>query len=200
MTDVTRILADIERGDGRAAEELLPLVYAELRALASQRLAGEGPGHTLQPTALVHEAYIRLVGDTSQEWENRRHFFAAAAQAMRRILIESARKRKRLKRGGDRRRLPANLAELAETHNFEEIVAVDDAIRRLEEEDPQAAEIVRLRFFAGLSVDQTAEVLERSPRTVAREWTYARAWLFRVLQGEALGRNQGSDHEISTES
>ncbi len=104
---------------------------------------------------------------------------------MRRILIEYARKRKRLKRGGDRRRLPANLAELAETHNFEEIVAVDDAIRRLEEEDPQAAEIVRLRFFAGLSVNQTAEVLERSPRTVAREWTYARAWLFRVLQGEA---------------
>ena len=185
MTDVTRILADIEHGDGRAAEELLPLVYAELRELANQRLAGEGPGHTLQPTALVHEAYIRLVGNPSQEWESRRHFFAAAAQAMRRILIESARTRKRLKRGGDRRRLPANLAELAETHNFEEIVAVDDAIRRLEEEDPQAAEIVRLRFFAGLSVNQTAEVLACSPRTVAREWTYARAWLFRVLQGEA---------------
>ncbi len=185
MTDVTRILADIERGDGRAAAELLPLVYAELRELANQRLAGEGPGHTLQPTALVHEAYIRLVGDPSQEWESRRHFFAAAAQAMRRILIESARKRKRLKRGGDRRRLPANLAELAETDNFEEIVAVDDAIGRLEEEDPQAAEIVRLRFFAGLSGNQTAEVLKRSPRTVAREWTYARAWLFRVLQGEA---------------
>lgn len=181
MTDVTRILADIEHGDGRAAEELLPLVYAELRELANRRLAGEGPGHTLQATALVHEAYIRLVGDPSQEWESRRHFFAAAAQAMRRILIESARKRKRLKRGGDRRRLPASLAELAETDNFEEIVAVDDAIRRLGEEDAQAAKVVRLRFFAGLSVEETARALELSPRTVAREWAYARAWLHGVL-------------------
>ena len=182
MTDVTRILADIEHGDGRAAEELLPLVYAELRELANQRLAGEGPGHTLQPTALVHEAYIRLVGDHSHEWESRRHFFAAAALAMRRILIEHARKRKRLKRGGDRRRLPASLADLAETHNFEEIMAVDDAIGRLEEEDPQAAEVVRLRFFAGLSVEQTAQALKLSPRTVAREWVYARAWLHDALR------------------
>ncbi len=181
---LTELLSRASSGDGKAASELLPVVYRELRELAHQRLVGEGPGHTLEATALVHEAYIRLVGSQSCTWESRRHFFAAAAQAMRRILIEHARKRKRLKRGGDHRRLPTSLADLAETHNFEEIVAVDDAIRRLEEEDPQAAEVVRLRFFAGLSVEQTAKALKLSPRTVAREWAYARAWLFRVLQGE----------------
>ena len=181
MSDVTRILAAIEGGDARAADELLPLVYEQLRRIAQQRMAEERSGHTLQATALVHEAYLRLVGGQEVGWANRAHFYFAAAEAMRRILIEHARKRNRIKRGGDRRRAPVSVADLAAEEDFEEIVAVDDAIRRLEEEDAQAARVVRLRFFAGLSVDETARALDVSPRTVAREWAYARAWLHDAL-------------------
>ncbi len=182
MTDVTRILAAVERGNAQAADELLPLVYEQLRRIAQQRMAGERRDHTLEATALVHEAYLRLVGGEEMAWGSRAHFYVAAADAMRRILIEHARKRGRLKRGGDRRRIPISVADLAADNNFEEIVAVDDALRRLEEEDREAADVVRLRFFAGLSVDETAELLKRSPRTVARDWAYARAWLHRALQ------------------
>ena len=182
MGEVTRLLDTIESGDASAADKLLPLVYDQLRAIARQRMAQEHAGHTLQATALVHEAYLRLVGGKEVAWENRAHFYRAAAEAMRRILIEHARKRGRVKRGGDRHRAPVSVADLAVKQDFEEIVAVDDAIRRLEEEDAEAASVVRLRFFAGLSVEETARTLDLSPRTVAREWAYARAWLHDVLR------------------
>ena len=182
MSEVTRIFAAIECGDTWAADKLLPLVYAQLRAIARERMAQERAGHTLQATALVHEAYLRLIGGQRVGWANRAHFYLAAGEAMRRILIEHARKRRRIKRGGDRRRAPVSVADLAAKQDFEEIVAVDDAIRRLGEEDAQTAKVVRLRFFAGLSVDDTARALDLSPRTVAREWAYARAWLHDALQ------------------
>ncbi len=184
MSEVTRILIAIEGGDSRAAAKLLPLVYEQLRAIARQRMAQERAGHTLQATALVHEAYLRLVGGQQVPWMNRAHFYLAAAEAMRRILIEHARKRDRVKRGGDRRRVPVSVADLAAEQDSEEILAVDEAVRRLEETDAQAAKVVQLRFFAGLSVDETARALDLSPRTIAREWAYARAWLHNALQGE----------------
>jgi len=163
------------------ASDLLPLVYDELRTLARHRMAHENVGHTLQATALVHEAYLRLGGDEAQ-FANRAHFFHAAAEAMRRILIDHARQRGSAKRGGGARRLPTNVLDLACAPDSGEIVALDDAIGRLEKEAPQAASVVRLRFYAGLSVEETAEALNISPRTVNREWTFARAWLFRVLE------------------
>ncbi len=184
MSEVTRILVAVEGGDARAADKLLPLVYEQLRAIARQRMAQERAGHTLQATALVHEAYLRLVGGQQVPWMNRAHFYLAAAEAMRRILIEHARKRDRLKRGGDRRRVPVSVADLAAEQDSEEILAVDEAVRRLEETDAQAAKVVQLRFFAGLSVDETARALDLSPRTIAREWAYARAWLHNALIGE----------------
>ena len=185
-TAITRILhqADEGAGGGGAADELLPLVYEQLRRIAQQRMAGERRDHTLEATALVHEAYLRLVGGEELAWGSRAHFYVAAADAMRRILIEHARKRGRIKRGGGRGRVPISVADLAGENNLEEIVAVDDALRRLEEEDREAADVVRLRFFAGLSVDETAPVLKRSPRTVARDWAYARAWLHRALKDQ----------------
>ena len=181
MSEVTRLLAAIESGDACAADKLLPLVYGQLRAIARQRMAQERAGHTLQATALVHEAYLRLIGGQEVKWVDRAHFCFAAAEAMRRILIEHARKRNRIKRGGDLRRAPVSVADLAAGQDFEEIVAVDDAIRRLEEEDAQVVRVVRLRFYAGLSVDETARALDLSPRTVAREWAYARACLHDAL-------------------
>jgi RNA polymerase sigma factor (TIGR02999 family) len=165
------------------ASDLLPLVYDELRVLARHRMAHEGIGHTLQPTALVHEAYLRL-GGGGAEFANRAHFFHAAAEAMRRILIEHARSRGRLKRGGSMRRLPANVLDLASAPDSEQILALDEAIGRLEQESPQAAAVVRLRFYAGLNIEETAEALNISPRSVNREWTFARAWLFQVLENE----------------
>jgi RNA polymerase sigma factor (TIGR02999 family) len=191
MNDVTRILAAIDRGDPRAADQLLPLVYDELRRLAAQRLAREAPGQTLQPTGLVHEAYVRLV-DVEQpgDWNGRGHFFAAAAEAMRRILVENARRKRRLKHGGARRRVELDEAALA-VHGppADEILAVDEALERLAGEDPQAAELVKLHYFAGLTVEQAAEVLGVSPRKGYRIWAYARAWLFRDLGGEEAGRD-----------
>jgi RNA polymerase sigma factor (TIGR02999 family) len=183
MTEATRILSELERGDTGASERLLPLVYEELRKLAHQRMAQERGDHTLQATALVHEAYLRLVGEGPQSWSNRGHFFHAAAEAMRRILIEHARAKQGPKRGGDLRKLPIGVVDLATADDPEQILALDEAISRLEKQDPHAARMVRLRFYAGLSIEETAESLGVSPRTVKREWAFARAFLFRALEG-----------------
>jgi RNA polymerase sigma factor (TIGR02999 family) len=190
MTHVTQILKAIEDGDPGAASELLPLVYDELRRLAARKLAEEAPGQTIQATALVHEAYLRLVmtsGDVSaskaQHWESRGHFFAAAAEAMRRILIENARRKKRLKHGGGRRRVDLDEANLEADQTPEELLALDDALTRLAREDPAAAEVVKLRYYAGLSMEQAAEMLGISRANAYRNWTYARAWLRCALGG-----------------
>jgi RNA polymerase sigma factor (TIGR02999 family) len=182
MGDVTRILAEIEQGDRAAAEQLLPLVYEELRSLAAQRLAHEKPGQTLQATALVHEAYLRLV-DThqAQQWNSRGHFFAAAAEAMRRILVERARRKKRSRHGGGRRRLDLDTELYVSREPDDSLVALDDALERLAKEDPQSAELVKLRYFAGLTIPQTAEILGVSPRKANFMWSFARAWLRREI-------------------
>ena len=181
MNDVTRILTAIGRGDPEAAERLLPLVYEELRELAARRLAVEKPGQTLQATALVHEAYLRLVGVQDPGWGGRGHFFAAAAEAMRRILINRARGRARLKRGGDRRRVDLeHLADPAEA-SADDLLDLDGALRRLEAAYPRCAELVKLRFFVGLGMDEAADALGVSRRTAEREWTFARAWLLDAL-------------------
>jgi RNA polymerase sigma factor (TIGR02999 family) len=188
MNEVTRILAAIDRGDPRAADQLLPLVYDELRRLAALRLAREAPGQTLQPTGLVHEAYVRLVDvEQARDWNGRGHFFAAAAEAMRRILVENARRKRRVKHGGARRRVDLDEAALGVDGPAEELLDVDEALGRLAAEDPQAAELVKLHYFAGLTVEQAAEVLGVSPRKGYRIWAYARAWLFRDLGGEEAG-------------
>jgi RNA polymerase sigma factor (TIGR02999 family) len=180
--EVTRILSRAGGLDREEAlERLLPVVYDELRALAGARLRHERSDHSLQATALVHEAYIRLVGWDQQPWSNRAHFYRAAAEAMRRILIEHARGRRRAKRGGGRVRVDLDEVNPATFRDPTDVLAVDEAIRRLSEQDPRAAEIVRLRFFAGLSIEETAEALDLSARTVHREWKFARAWLFRAL-------------------
>ena len=181
MGDVTRILNAIERGDARATDELLPLVYEELRLLAAQRLSHEPPGQTLQATALVHEAYLRLVGDEPQSWENRGHFFAAAAEAMRRILVENARRKKSTKHGGGHSCIDFDAVEAAAQTPSDDLVALDEALSRLGDEDPVKATLVKLRFFAGLSIDQAAEALGMSRATAIRHWSFARAWLFHQL-------------------
>ena len=180
--DVTRILSAIEQGDQSAAEELLPLVYNELRRLAAHRMRQEQPGQTLQATALVHEAFLRLVGDSSIQWDGRGHFFAAAAESMRRILIENARRKGRIKRGGELHRhdLDDNLA-VCSSENDENLLALDDALVKLSAEDSQLAKLVELRYFTGLTIEETAKVLGVSPRTTKRNWTYARAWLQREM-------------------
>ncbi len=184
MSEVTRLFQAIEQGEFRATEELLPLVYEELRRLAEQRLSHERPGQTLQPTALVHEAYLRLVNaEKAPQWENRGHFFAAAAEAMRRILINRARDKKRLKRGGDRVRVDLEQIEAAFDANDEQLVELDEALEKLAAEDAQCAELVKLRFFAGLTLGEAAEIVGLSLRTAEREWAYARAWLFDELGG-----------------
>jgi RNA polymerase sigma factor (TIGR02999 family) len=182
MSDVTRILSAIEQGDPRAAEQLLPLVYEELRKLAAQKLVQEAPGQTLQATALVHEAYLRLIGpDHSKHWDTSGHFFAAAAEAMRRILINRARDKNRLKRGGDRKRL--NLDQLAAVDDAtdDDLVALDEALEQLARVNPPCAELVKLRFFAGLNLDEVAASLGISRRTADRYWAFARAWLYQAL-------------------
>jgi RNA polymerase sigma factor (TIGR02999 family) len=182
MTEVTRILSDIERGDPKAAEQLLPLVYDELRALAAQKLAREKPGQTLQPTALVHEAYLRLVGG-DDHWDSRGHFFAAAAEAMRRIVVEAARRKNRVKHGGGRVRDDVELADLPTRLPPDDILALDEALGRLERLDPVKARLVTLRYFAGMTIEQAAEVLHISRVTAHRYWTFARAWLHQQLTG-----------------
>ena len=185
MPDITHILQAIEGGDAHAAEQLLPLVYDELRQLAARKLAQEKPGQTLQATALVHEAYLRLV-DTEkvQRWDSRGHFFAAAAEAMRRILIENARHKGRLKRGGDRKRLDLNDADLISFAAPDELLLIDDALAKLAREDARAAQLVRLRYFAGLSVEEAAELSGLSRSTAYEHWSYARAWLYCELYGQ----------------
>jgi RNA polymerase sigma factor (TIGR02999 family) len=186
MSEVTHILSAIDQGDPHAAAQLLPLVYDELRRLAAAQMAREKPGQTLDATALVHEAYLRLVGPVDdQRWENRGHFFAAAAEAMRRILVEAARRKKRLRHGGGHRReeLPADGPAVSDP--VEDVVAVDEALEKLAAVNPQAAELVKLRYFAGLTIEQSAAVLGVSARKAYTVWAYARAWLFRCLEGEA---------------
>ena len=182
MNDVTQILSAIERGDPHAADQLLPLVYDELRRLASQRLASEAPGHTLQATALVHEAYLKLVGSKPpQSWNGRVHFFAAAAEAMRRILIDHARRKHRARRGGGIKRVQLpDVARLAD-NEADELLALDEALAKLAAADPGKAELVRLRYFAGLTLEQTAELLGISRATANRHWAFARAWLFDAM-------------------
>jgi len=184
MTDVTRILNAIEGGDTKAADELLPLVYEELRLLAARKMAQENPGQTLQATALVHEAYIRLVGEETQAWKSRRHFFRAAAEAMRRILIDNARRKKRLKRGGNRPKDELDEVDLGRGSepSTDDLIALDEALTKLSEEDEVKAELIKLRYFAGLSIAQTADILGISQRTVKRHWAYARAWLLSEIE------------------
>jgi len=177
----TRLLGEAQQGDAQAAGKLFPLVYEQLRELARQRMAGERAGHTLQATALVHEAYLRLVGHEHALWPSRAQFFFAAAEAMRRILIEHARSRGQLKRGGGRKRVPLNVLDLAAEEQIPEILDLDAAVSRLNEESPDVAAVVRLRFYAGLSVEETAAVLGVSASSVKRDWTYARVRLFREL-------------------
>jgi RNA polymerase sigma factor (TIGR02999 family) len=182
MSDVTRILSAIDRGDPHAAEQLLPLVYEELRKLAAQKLAQEKPGQTLQATALVHEAYLRLVGEEKEShWDSRRHFFAAAAEAMRRILVDSARRRGAQKRGARRERI--DLPELAESSKDDpiDLLALDEALKKLAAQHPQKAQVVQLRFFAGCTLEEAAEALGIARATAQRHWTFARAWLFGQL-------------------
>jgi RNA polymerase sigma factor (TIGR02999 family) len=195
MSEVTRLLSAIEQGDPQAAEQLLPLVYDELRRLAAQKLAREKPGQTLQATALVHEAYLRLVGarapsapseraDKRGQWDGRRHFFAAAAEAMRRILIENARRKQSRKHGGRSERIPLDQVDVAiPGHPDLDLLALDDALARLAAERPHVAELVKLRFFTGLTMDEAGQLLGISAATAYRHWNFARAWLFRAISG-----------------
>jgi RNA polymerase sigma factor (TIGR02999 family) len=194
MNEVTTILSAIEKGDPRAAEQLLPLVYDELRKIAAQQIAQEKPGQTLQATALVHEAYLRLVanpgsasgepgsGELKPHWNSRRHFFAAAAEAMRRVLVERARARGSLKRGGGRERLDLDDIELTSPERSDELLALDEALTRLAKVEPQAAELVQLRYFAGQTMSDAAELLGLSLRSTHRLWAYAKAWLLQELE------------------
>ena len=183
MTDVTRILNAIEQGNKAATDELLPLLYEELRMLAARKLSQEPPGQTLQATALVNEAYIRLVGSECRNWNSRNHFFMAAAEAMRRILIESARRKKSLKHGGGYQRVELDDAPVAPEQNTGDLVALDQALAKLAVEDPVKADLVKLRYFAGLSIEQAAEVLGISRATAVRHWSFAKAWLFNSIKG-----------------
>jgi RNA polymerase sigma factor (TIGR02999 family) len=190
MVDVSSILADIEQGDAKAAEQLLPLVYDELRRLAAQKLAQEKPGQTLQATALVHEAYLRLVDqETAPRWESLGHFFAAAAEAMRRILVENARRKQSGKHGGGRIRCNLDLVEpvAAPSRAFSDLLALDEALTRFAAVHPAKAELVKLRYFAGLTLDDCARLLGLSPATAKRSWAYSRAWLYRAIEGGSHG-------------
>jgi RNA polymerase sigma factor (TIGR02999 family) len=185
MSEVTRILSAIEQGDAHAAGQLLPLVYDELRKLAAQKLAQEKPGQTLQPTALVHEAYLRLVGSSpAAPWNSRAHFFGAAAEAMRRILVEQARRRMALKRGGEAERLPLDGAEIAAPRADDQLLAVHEALDELARSDAQAATLVKLRFFAGMTMTEAATALDMPVRSAHDVWAYARSWLRRRLRPE----------------
>jgi RNA polymerase sigma factor (TIGR02999 family) len=185
MADVTQILAQIDQGDSAAAAQLLPLVYNELRQLAAARLSHEKPGHTLQATALVHEAYLRLVGDGDAHWKSRAHFFGAAAEAMRRILVEAARRKGRHKRGGGWERCDLDAAAAVVGEPTVDLVALDEALTELDQREPAKAELVKLRFFAGLTLDEAAAALGISSATADRHWKFARAWLANRLRDES---------------
>jgi RNA polymerase sigma factor (TIGR02999 family) len=186
MSEVTRLLTAIEQGDSAAADQLLPLVYDELRRLAASRLAREVPGQTLQATALVHEAHLRLTGDPDRQWNGAGHFFGAAAEAIRRILIDNARRKQRLKHGGHLERVDVEHVDLASPMPDDQLLAVDEALDRLATLNPRAAEVVKLRFFAGLTESQTASQLGVSTATVERTWAFARAWLFHEIQQDLV--------------
>ncbi len=187
MSEITVYLDQLANGDEHAADRLLDVVYSELRMLATAKLARESPGHTLQPTALVHEAWMRLVGDERTDWKSRRYFFGACAEAMRRILIESARKKGRLKHGGDRERVELEDLAIDEPLETVDLLALDEALEKLSKQDDLKAEIVKLRFFAGLTMDQVAKTLDVSPSTVERHWAFARAFLYHEI------RDRGAD-------
>lgn len=178
MKDVTRILSELEQGNALAPDELLPLVYQELRRLAASKMAGERASHTLQPTALVHEAWLRLVDSPGQSWQNRAHFFGAAAEAMRRILIERARRKNRQRRGAGAEHVAVDDLEIASPAPDEQLLALDEALDRLAKTEPKQAELVKLRYFAGMKIEEAAEIIGISPATAKRWWTYAKAWLF----------------------
>ena len=182
MSEVTQLLARVEQGDRDAADELLPLVYEELRMMAAARMAHEPPGQTLQPTALLHEAWLRLADGQPQHWNNRNHFFMAAAEAMRRILVERARRKARLKRGGGQQRVPLEELDIAVNSDSETLLLVEEALERLAAQDPVKAKLVSLRFFVGLSLAEAAPVLGVSEPTAKRYWAYARAWLFQEIE------------------
>ena len=185
MSEVTRILSALEQGDPHAAEQLLPLVYDELRRLAAQKMAQETPGQTLQATALVHEAYLRLVdGDKAPHWNSRGHFFGAAAEAMRRILVDQARRKQAAKRGGQGRRVPLDSSDVGFTSPADELLDIDEALTRLAAEDPEAARLIQLRYFAGLSIEDAAEVVGVSRSTAYEHWSYARVRLRTLLDAE----------------
>ena len=185
MSEVTRVLESIQQGDGKAADELLPLVYEELRRLAAARMAVERDTSTLQPTALVHEAWLRLVGSEQQSWQNRGHFFAAAAEAMRRILIDHARRKHAQKRQAGTERLDLDNVDLAVEAGEELLLSINEALEKLARQDPQSAQLVKLRFFVGLSYEEAAKALGISERSAKRYWTFARAWLYRELSGRS---------------
>jgi RNA polymerase sigma factor (TIGR02999 family) len=190
MSEVTRILVAIEQGDVRAVDELFPLVYRELRKLAAQRMSRESPGQTLQATALVHEAYLRLVGAEAQNWSGRGHFFAAAAEAMRRILIDNARRKKSLRRGGGRQRVELDDTEIAIGGPPDDLIALDEALEKLTKKDRMKADLVKLRFFAGLTMEQAAKVLGISHSTADEHWAYVRAWLrVEIGKGDETSRS-----------
>ncbi len=178
MSEVTQILQAIAKGDPHAAQDLMPLVYQELRKLAAFRMANEKPGQTLQPTALVHEAWLRLAGDDQKQWDSRGHFFSAAAEAMRRILIDNARRKKALRHNPGKERLDIQQVEIAAPGPDDQLLAIDEALDKFAAQDPQKAELVKLRYFVGMSIEETAKVLGISEATAKRWWTYARAWLF----------------------
>ena len=184
MSDVTRILESIEQGDPKAADELLPLVYGELRKLAASKMADEAPNQTLQPTALVHEAWLRLVGNDDPQFANRAHFFAAAAEAMRRILIDKARRKKAIRHGGDQQRVDLADVEVAASGTDDELLAVNEALDKLNAQNKVEAELVKLRYFVGMTIAEAAEVLGISARTADNYWAHARAWLFREIKSQ----------------
>lgn len=189
MDEITKFFRAVRKGETRSTEELIPLVYEELRRLAAYRLAQERPGQTLQATALVHETYLRLSATEGDGWENQRHFFGAAAEAMRRILVENARRKSRFKRGGDLERVHMDDASLAIEAPREDVIALSEALEQLTRIDPQAAELVKLRFFAGLTLRQCADLQDVSPRTADNIWAFARAWLYRAMLGEQSPSN-----------
>ena len=182
MSDVTRILDAIQQGDSKAAQELLPLVYEELRRLARSKMAQQPPGHTLQPTALVHEAWLRLASSDHQQWEGRSHFFAAAAEAMRHILVDRARRKQRARHGGGQQRVDVDEFEIAAATDDEKLLLVHEALEKLTLEDPLRAEVVKLHYFVGLTHAETAEVLHLSEKTVRRHWNFARIWLYQTIR------------------
>ncbi len=182
MSEVTLILERVHQGDPKAAEELLPLVYNELRRLAAHKMTNEAPGQTLQPTALVHEAWLRLTGNQNQQWDGRAHFFAAAAEAMRRILIDRARRKRAARHGGDQQRVDIQDVDVASPSDDDQLLAVSEALEKLAVEHKVEAELVKLRYFVGMTNDEAAEALGISPRTAKHYWTHARAWLYREIQ------------------